>query len=125
MQLTEQAIWYHIVTVFSLVVFKLDVLIVGYFIAKLGYDLLIKGVTGQFKFQAEFKGSKADLISASPGIFFILMATILIAIGILKDKPFETKVVAETASTTVESTGEPVSNSGMSKDKPSLPTVPP
>lgn len=91
-ELYAQAIWYHIVTVVSLVVFKIVVVFVGYLIGKLGYELLVKGVTGEFKFQTEFKGSKADLVSASPGIFFILMATILIAIGILKDKPFETVI---------------------------------
>ncbi len=88
----NQAIWYHVVTVTALVAFKLAVLFVGYLIAKLGHDLLIKGVTGQFKFHTNFQGARADLVSASPGVFFILMATILIAIGILKDKPFETRV---------------------------------
>jgi len=87
----------------STLVFKLAVLIVGYLIGKLGYELLVKGVTGQFKFQTEFKGVKADLVSVSPGLFFILMATILIAIGVIKDKPFETKVTAGS----VQTAGEP------------------
>ena len=64
------AIWYHIVTVSSLILFKLAVLGVGYLIAKLGYDLLIKGVSGEFKFKTEIRGTKADLVSASPGIFY-------------------------------------------------------
>ena len=92
----EYAIWFHVVTVFSLVLFKLAVLFVGYLIARLGHDLLLKGVSGEFKFHSEIKGVKADLISASPGIFFILMATILIAVGVIKDKPFETRVQAQT-----------------------------
>lgn len=88
------AIWYHIVTVASLITFKLAVLFVGYLIAKLGHDLLIKGVKGEFKFHTNIQGTKADLVSASPGVFFILMATILIAIGVIKDKPFETKITS-------------------------------
>jgi hypothetical protein len=99
MPTTEQAIWYHVVTVFSLVTFKLAVLLVGYLIARLGHDLLIKGVTGQFKFHSTLGGGTADLVSASPGVFFILMATALIAIGIIKDKPFETTVTARTVQT--------------------------
>lgn len=116
MDVPEQAIWYHVVTVVSLVSFKLAVLFVGYLIAKLGHDLLVKGVTGQFKFHTEIKGTKADLVSASPGIFFILMAAILIAIGIVKDKPFQTKVTERI----IRSAGEQVEASAPDV-KPPLP----
>jgi hypothetical protein len=117
----QQAIWYHLITVVSLLLFKLAVLFVGYLIAKLGYELLVKGVTGEFKFQTQYRGAKADLISASPGIFFILMATALLAIGVLKDKPFETTVTTGAVGTTGEH--EP-----QSENKPTLrphPTVTP
>lgn len=105
----DVGIWYHVTTVVSLLIFKLVVLFVGYLIAQLGHDLLIKGVTGEFKFQTKFKESTADLVSASPGLFFILMATILISIGILKDKPFETKVTETRITSGVETTpnGQP------------------
>nr|MDJ0666677.1 hypothetical protein [Desulfobacterales bacterium] len=82
-----------------------------------GHDLLIKGVSGDFKFSTEFKGSKADLVSASPGIFFILMATILIAIGVIKDKPFGTRVTERTITTQAESPA----TSGETAVKPKLP----
>lgn len=113
------AIWYHIVTVSSLIIFKLAVLFVGYLIARLGHDLLIKGVSGQFKFHTEIKGTKADLVSASPGIFFILMATILIAVGVIKDKPFETKVTGRLIQSGAEQTVVP----GPEKEKPELPPL--
>lgn len=116
----QNAIWYHVVTVVSLVIFKLAVLVIGYLIARLGHDLLIKGVSGEFKFHTEFKGTNADLISASPGIFFILMATILIAIGVIKDKPFATKVTR----TQIETAGERRSGE-VSASKPDLPVNPP
>lgn len=111
------AIWYHIVTVGALVVFKLAVLFVGYLFAKLGHNLLITGVSGEFKFKAEMNGVRADLISASPGIFFILMATILIAVGIIKDKPFETLVTARQ----IKSQGERIIEKSDSLNKPTLP----
>ncbi len=113
----ERAIWYHVVTVVPLLIFKLAVLFVGYLIAKLGHDLLIKGVQGEFKFQSGFKGAKADLASASPGLFFILMAAVLIGVGILKDKPFETKITQREISTSAERSGEPKTNT----EKPRLP----
>ena len=112
-------IWYHVTTVVSLLIFKLVVLFVGYLIAKLGHDLLIKGVTGEFKFQTKFKESTADLVSASPGLFFILMATILISIGILKDKPFETKVTERKITSGVETT-----SNGQPTVKPPVPVKP-
>ncbi|MFQ5633505.1 MAG: hypothetical protein ACE5I1_32460 [bacterium] len=115
------AIWYHVVTVVSLVTFKIVVVFVGYLIGKLGYELLIKGVSGEFKFHTEFKGSKADLVSASPGIFFILMATILIAIGILKDKPFET-VISERI---IRSAAEQQQTEQTKKGEIQLPEEPP
>jgi hypothetical protein len=120
MPLTDQGIWYHVVTVESLLIFKLAVLFVGYLIGKLGYELLVKGVTGQFKFHTEFQGAKADLVSVSPGLFFILMATILIAIGVIKDKPFETKVT----SGAVQTIGEPGNKGKTTGEKPPLPEQP-
>ncbi len=80
----DRAFYMSLVHVAAAGLFRLAVLIVGYLIAKLGYQLLIKGVTGEFRFQTQFKGVKSDLISASPGLFFILMATILIASAVLK-----------------------------------------
>src|SRR5262245_61845738 len=117
--------WYHLVTVGSLVLFKLAVVIVGCLIAKLGHDLLIKGVSGQFKFHSELKGSKADLVSASPGIFFVLMATILITVGVIKDKPFETTIKQGSGTSSVRYAGERDSEKKSDEEKPILPPNPP
>jgi hypothetical protein len=84
----DNSIAVHMITVFSILTFKLAVLVVGYLIARLGFELLVKGITGQFKFSAKLNENSADLISASPGIFFIFLAVTLISIAILKDKPF-------------------------------------
>jgi hypothetical protein len=119
MEQSGVAIWYHVVTVSSLILFKLSVLFVGYLIAKLGHDLLIKGVSGEFKFHTEIKGTKADLVSASPGVFFILMATILIAVGVIKDKPFETKVTERL----IQSGAEQTATQTTPGKKPDLPDL--
>jgi hypothetical protein len=117
----QQAIWYHIVTVGALVLFKLCVLFVGYLIARLGHDLLIKGVSGSFQFHSQLKGATADLVSASPGLFFIFMAAVLIAVGVLKDKPFETTVTMES----LQSAGERSVSEPARQQKPELPDAPP
>ncbi len=114
------AIWFHIVTVSSLILFKLAVLLVGYLIAKLGHDLLIKGISGEFKFHTRIKGAKADIASASPGIFFILMATILIAVGVIKDKPFETKLTERLIKSGAEQTTQ---QQAPPNKKPVLPDI--
>lgn len=116
----EQSIWYHVVTVGGLVLFKLAVLFVGYLVARLGHDLLLKGASGQFKFRTEFKGAKADLVSVSPGVFFVLMGTVLIATGIIKDKPFETRVTQSSLQSGAESTLGPVT-SNIKSVLPELP----
>jgi len=87
----DTLLWLHLATVGPLVLFKLAVLLVGYLIARLGYRLLLQGVKGEFKFHTKFREGVVDLISVSPGIFFIFMATVLIAVGIVTEKPFETK----------------------------------
>lgn len=115
-------IFLHLSTVLPLIIFKLSILIVGYLIAKLGYLLLLAGVKGEFKFHTKFKENVVDLISVSPGIFFIFMATIMISIGIIKDKPFETQYSKEIK--TLSSSGgkgAAISNIG---EKPKLPILP-
>ena len=80
----SEEITYHLISTFAVWSFKLATLLVGYLFAKLGYNLFIKGVTGEFKFKTDIKGAKADLVSASPGLFFILMGTIILGIGLFK-----------------------------------------
>ncbi len=79
----------HLITAGSLVFYKVVVLVIGFLFAFLGYKLFIRGITGGFKLSAEYKGIKADLISASPGIFFILTGTIIISIVIYKGLTLE------------------------------------
>ena len=68
----------HLIDQFTIVFYKLVVLIVGYLIVKLGYILLKSGIEGNFKFKANFNGLKSDLVSSSPGLLFLLLGVILI-----------------------------------------------
>jgi hypothetical protein len=74
----------HLITAVSLWSYKVVALVIGFLFTYLGYKLLLRGVSGGFKFSAAYKGAKADVISASPGIFFTLTGTIIIGIGLYK-----------------------------------------
>lgn len=80
----------HFITVFSIWAFKLATLIVGYLITRMGYDLLVKGVTGGFEFRGDISGVKADLVSASPGLLFLVLGVALMATSVLKENKFST-----------------------------------
>ena len=73
--------------------YKVAALVVGYLFTYLGYKLLLKGISGAFKFSAGYKGVTADVISASPGIFFTLAGTIIIAFALYKGFALETAPV--------------------------------
>lgn len=83
---------YYLMTIVPILLFKLALLWAGVSIVRMGYELLLRGVTGEFKFQGGFSGAKADLVSASPGLLFALLGVVLLAIGALSDKPFSMEV---------------------------------
>jgi hypothetical protein len=110
----DTALLMHLITVLAIILFKIAALIVGYLLAKLGYDLLIKGITGQFQFKGDFKGVKADIVSASPGTLFIVLATVILIFTLIADKPFSTRIVFGPSSMQQEA-----------QEKPELPQEPP
>lgn len=120
----ETALWMHVATVLPLVVFKICVLVVGYLIARLGYQLLMHGVKGEFQFHTQFRESVVDLISVSPGIFFIFMATVMIAIGIFVEKPFETSFSSQVTELADDARGTAF-EAQREVRRPELPPLPP
>ena len=108
MTLEQLALYEHVVSVLSILVFKLAVLAVGYLLSKLGYLLLVQGITGQFKFKGDFQGVKADLVSASPGTLFVVLAIVLLVTVVWVDKPTSNEVFQP-------------DNSTKTIDKPTLP----
>lgn len=87
-----QPIEMHLTTVLSILLFKLSALIIGYLVTRMGYELLVKGISGEFQFKGSISGVKADLVSASPGLLFLLLGVVIMGTAILKDKPFSTTV---------------------------------
>lgn len=74
-----------------LFVLKLTCFLLGYLIVRTGADLLREGISGTFKFKSSLVGVKADLVSASPGLLFLLLGVLLIgyAMWLPKEIPFE------------------------------------
>ncbi len=69
-------------TAFGLVVLmKIVCFILGYLTIRLGHNLISSGVKGEFKFSGSLMGAKADLVSVSPGLLFVLLGVVLIGIG--------------------------------------------
>lgn len=77
----------------SVLILKITAFIIGYKIAKLGYETLIKGITGELDFGFS-SGTmiSTKLKSASPGTFFVLLGAAIIAWGLFISKPFELEI---------------------------------
>jgi len=86
--LTETMDWNLLALPLLTFVLKLSCFIIGYFIIRMGYNLIVRGIQGEFKFSSEFKGLKGGLISSSPGLLFVLLGTCLIAFAMFVNKPF-------------------------------------
>ena len=116
--MTDQAVQ-HFTTMFFGWSFKVCALVIGYLFARLGYALFLKGVTGEFKFRMELKGAKADLVSASPGLFLILMGAIIVTAGLYTGISVR---ITEGSGATVPAIEQPILERPR---RPELPRVPP
>lgn len=67
----------------------------GYFIVKIGAQLLRDGVTGEFKFKTRFTGISSDLASASPGLLFLVIGGGLIGYAMYLPKSVEYESMEE------------------------------
>lgn len=83
-----------ITAIIANVLVKIFCFYLGYLIVKLGYNLMKEGIRGEFKFFAEFTKLKGGLISASPGLLFLLLGVILIgyAMSIKKEVTLDTYI---------------------------------
>ncbi|MGA3706561.1 hypothetical protein ACI2T3_24070 [Ralstonia nicotianae] len=73
---TQWLILANLLLLFSL---KILCLMLGYGVIRIGANLLREGVRGEFRFQGSLPGVKSDLVSASPGLLFLLLGIWLIA----------------------------------------------
>jgi hypothetical protein len=74
-----------------IIAMKIVCFIIGYLIIRLGYNLISSGIKGEFKFSGKIGGYKADLVSASPGLLFVLLGVLLICYTIFVHKEIELK----------------------------------
>jgi hypothetical protein len=82
-----QAFLSYMLTVVSILLLKLALVWAGVKIVQMGNDLLRRGVSGEFKFQASLTGAKADLASASPGLLFALLGSAVLIAAVVIEKP--------------------------------------
>lgn len=77
-------------TTFGLVVLeKVVCLILGYLTVRLGHQLIASGAKGEFKFTGRIAGAKADLVSVSPGLLFVLLGVFLMSFAMFVEKGVE------------------------------------
>jgi hypothetical protein len=66
---------------------KVICFVIGFAVVRIGADLLREGVKGDFNFSANLTGAKADLVSASPGLLFLLLGIVLVGYAMWLPKP--------------------------------------
>jgi hypothetical protein len=66
---------------------KLAVLVVAFKTIRLGHDLLLRGVKGEFSFSGSAGGLSADLKSVSPGLLFVLLGVSLALTSVIAKFP--------------------------------------
>jgi hypothetical protein len=77
-------------SVLSVGIEKILALFLGYRIVKLGYDALVAGIQGKFDLGGKARGGfELRFVSASPGLLFVLLGTILIGWAIYVPKPVD------------------------------------
>lgn len=60
---------------------RITCFLLGFLTVKLGYELVLQGAKGEFKFSSSLAGFRSKLESFSPGLLFVLLGVILIAFG--------------------------------------------
>ena len=65
---------------------KIVCFFIGYLVVRLGYDLLKRGITGEFKFSTELSRLKIGLASISPGLLFVLLGCLIIGYAMFIEK---------------------------------------
>jgi hypothetical protein len=115
----DQQFWLLIANFSAILLVKISLIFVAAMTIYLGYKLLVQGVKGEFKFNTEMQGVKADLVSASPGTFFVLLGVIVLIVAIQTKYsiPVEQKASKTKVTKNVEQKTE-VESEWLSKDDP-------
>lgn len=79
-----------LVAMAAVALIKLTAMIAGYKIVALGHDTLVRGLKGEFVFTGHVsKDRGVALKSASPGLLFVLLGSLLIGWSVYVDKPIQ------------------------------------
>jgi len=89
------AFWEFIISFALIILLKIVAFILGYLTVRLGHQLISSGAKGEFKFSGSIGGTKADLVSVSPGLLFVLLGVFLIAFAIFVGKDVKQTITVE------------------------------
>lgn len=109
----DQQFWLLLANLVGILVLKITLVVVSYLVIKMGYQLLVDGVKGEFKFKSEMSGVKADLASASPGTLFVFLGVVVMIFAL---------VVTYEPSVEVKTGGEQGNQSNEDSQAAPLPT---
>lgn len=74
--------------IIGIVVIKVTAMIIGYLIVRLGFNALVQGIKGEFDFGGKISShGELRLLSASPGLFFVLFGSAIIIWALAVEKP--------------------------------------
>jgi hypothetical protein len=106
----ESLVVTHIVV---LALYKALCLVLGFLIVRMGRGLLTSGVKGEFKFSGSFVGVKSDLVSASPGLLFLVLGVALMMHGMSETKTGSVDFAVPTATTAPPKVALPIPGNEM------------
>lgn len=74
--------------ILGIVAIKITAMVIGYLIVRLGFDALVRGIKGEFDFGGKITShGELRLLSASPGLFFVLFGSAIIIWALAVEKP--------------------------------------
>jgi hypothetical protein len=77
------AVFFNLLLLFLL---KALCFLLGFLTIRMGHSLIRDGAKGEFTFKANIVGAKADLVSVSPGLLFVLLGIGLIGYAMAVNK---------------------------------------
>ena len=112
-----------IIAICALLIMKLAAIIAGYGIIKMGYEALVKGVKGEFDFGGKAKNDfEFKLVSASPGLFFVLFGSFIIVWSLFVKQPLHFQYDSDWAEV---KNGKPAPEQSQPPAQPSTPDLSP
>lgn len=117
MSIETQSLIAYLVSLALVILMKSLCFILGYLTIRLGYELIATGVKGEFKFAASLSGAKADIVSLSPGLLFVILGVSLIGYAIYVKNPVAVTLSPSLASSSIPALPQPPEPNELPSEK--------